>query len=151
MKKLSLSIIAIAGIISAPLSFADDAAMSGFTSSIQSQNQAQAQAPSLNAASGKISATMSVLADTKTKIIITNTSKTAIKVEIPGTTISDYLNTNTHDYIRNADRTMDTQIVLKNAYGVQIWAGQVCNHTIIDVTNEVNTYNYIIDVDRFCR
>lgn len=150
MKKLSLSIFAIAGIISAPLSFADDVAMKGFTSSIQSQNQAQTQ-PSLNAVSGKVSTTMSVLADTKTKIIITNTSKTAIKVEIPGTTISDYLNTNTHDYIRNADRTMDTQIVLKNAYGAQIWSGQVCNHTIIDVTNEVNTYNYIIDVDRICR
>jgi|GEM_PF-5998072 hypothetical protein len=150
MKKICLSVIAVTGIVLAPFSFAESQAIGGYYSSLQSQ-AASTSSPSLAASAAPVAKANVAFVDTKTKILITNSSRTAIQVEVQGTSIKDYLHTNTMDYIRNGSYAGDTYIVLKDAWGNQFWGGNVCNHAIIDINNVPNTYNYNIDVDRYCR
>lgn len=152
MKKICLSMLTVTGIVLAPLSFAETQAISGYYSSLQSQTSStSSHSLAASASAAPVAKANLAFADTRTKITITNSSRTAIQVEVQGTSIKDYLHTNTMDYIRNGNYSGDTYIILKDAWGNQFWGGNVCNHAIIDVTNSPNTYNYIIDVDRYCR
>ena len=138
MKKLYLSMLAASSIISAPLAMAEAAATTGYTTSLQ---QLTSAAPKT-----------AMLADYATKILVTNSSRTAIQVKFPGKNDPDYLHTNTHDYITHRTARNDVYVVLLNPYGNQFWAGNVCNHAIINVHNqEGSTSNYTTDVDTFCR
>lgn len=130
MKKLCLSILAVAGMVSAPLVFADNAVAKGYYSTQHPQTT--------------LSTNQTMFPPTD--ITVTNASSNTIYVAVPNSPIYDQLYAGSNDHIRHNTYYGDTFISLQDPNHNEIWSRSVCRLALVTVYG--NPGNYRVNVDR---